>query len=150
MNYREVSEASRAAYFKAKAELNRHLPVLSFFAGWNAAKYQFADAEDVKSADAMPQPYSDLYLWLDSVIHEALPSNYETLSPQELREHLASALFDRLSDDSEFQALYSKHIFGGTKAVRNGSLHQWPCGCVTEGSRLVQQCDKCLTEQGGV
>lgn len=62
--------------------------------------------------------YSDLYLWIDSAIHESLPSNYETLSPRELREHLASELFERITDrEGEFQDTHSKHLFWGCKAM---------------------------------
>lgn len=114
MNYREVSEASRAAYFKAKAELGRHLPVLPFFAGWNAAKHQFVDddtdTKQVISERTNKPPDSDLYTWIDSIVHEALPYNYEDLNPRELRELLTNALYERLTD-KDFQSTYIDLIF---------------------------------------
>lgn len=54
---------------------------------------------------------TDLYTYLDSIVHEALPHNYEDLNPRELRELLTSALYERLTEDKDFQSTYIDLIF---------------------------------------
>lgn len=61
--------------------------------------------------DQTSQISGDLYSWLDSIVHEALPHNYEDLNPRELRELLTSALYERLTDDKDFQSAYIDLIF---------------------------------------